>query len=76
MADTTNNRLQVVRLPGSAKLTPGNLVNRAFQNPIWVLCCPFLILLIALAVTYALSRRRKRDEEAAAAAVQGQPEAT
>lgn len=69
VADTTNNRLQVVRLPGSAKLTPSNLVNRAFQNPIWVLCCPFLILLVALAVSYALSRRRRREEDAAAASV-------
>jgi sugar lactone lactonase YvrE len=69
VADTGNNRLQVVRIPGSSgAVGPVAFVSRAFQNPAWVLCLPFIILLLAVLVTYWLSRRRKRAAEAAAAA--------
>ena len=71
VADTSNNRLQVVRLPGSGPLRLSSAVARAFENPIWILCLPFVLLLIAILVTYLLSRRRKRDEAEEAAAAAG-----
>ena len=67
VADTGNNRVQVVRIPGSGKLTASNAVSRAFANPLWILCLPFIILLIAALATYLMNRRRKREEAAAAA---------
>ena len=67
VADTGNNRLEVVRIPGSGRLTAGSAVARFFQNPIWILCLPFIILLIAVLVTSLLNRRRKKAAEPAEA---------
>jgi cbb3-type cytochrome oxidase subunit 3 len=74
IADTGNNRLQVVRIPGSAPVTATSVLRRAFENPIWILCLPFLILLLAILVT-ALMRRRRREKERAEAAAAAAAEA-
>lgn len=63
VADSGNNRLQVVRIPGSGRLTATSLIARAFANPLWILCMPFIILLLAFLIT-ALIRRRRRKQEA------------
>lgn len=64
IADTDNNRLQIVRIPGSAKSGAAPTLRRAFDRPIWICCLPFLILLLAAIVVAAVQRRR-RDEDAA-----------
>ncbi len=68
VADTGNDRLQVVRIPGSSNNAALAGLRRLFDRPVWICCFPFLVLLIA-AIVVATSRRRKnKDEEAAAAA--------
>lgn len=60
VADSGNNRLQIVRIPGSAPaLSVGGAIARTFENPAWILCCPFLLILLAIVTTAALSRRRR-----------------
>jgi sugar lactone lactonase YvrE len=63
IGDTGNNRVQIVRLPGSGTVASGSLVRRALNNPAWVLCCPFLIILLAIVVTAVMSRRRRAKAE-------------
>ncbi len=58
VADTDNNRLQVVRIPGSSAAPVQSVIRRAFDRPVWILCLPFLVLLIAALVTALVSRRR------------------
>ncbi len=62
IADTNNDRLQVVRIPDSAD--PGLIATarRLFANW-WAWCCPPL-LLILLALALALWRRRAREQAA------------
>lgn len=61
IADTDNNRLQVVRLPDSSKSPVQSAIRRVFDRPVWILCMPFLILLIAAIITAILRRRRGAD---------------
>ena len=68
VADTDNDRLQVVRIPGSSSNTAMTGLRRLFDRPVWICCFPFLILLIAAIVIGTSRRRRKKEEEAAAAA--------
>lgn len=58
VADTFNNRVQIVRIPGSGggALAP---VIGAFRLPMCVLCVPW-ILLLAAALVLASRRRRNR----------------
>jgi hypothetical protein len=61
VADSSNNRVQIIRIPGSAPaLTPTSAVSKALENPVWILCMPFIILLIAILIASLLSRRRKK----------------
>jgi hypothetical protein len=64
VADTTNNRMQLIRIPG----TGGNVVARTLTSltdtPVWLCGLPLLLLVIAL-VLWLRGRRRDRDEEAA-----------
>lgn len=59
IADTQNNRLQVVRLPGSSKSPVVAAVRRAADRPIWVLGVPFAVLGVAIPTTALLRRRRR-----------------
>jgi sugar lactone lactonase YvrE len=65
VADTANNRVQIIRLPGSG----GNLLTRgiaaATDRPYWVCLIPLLLLLAALAVAVMRRRRQKREEAGA-----------
>jgi sugar lactone lactonase YvrE len=65
VADTANNRLQIVELPGSGgTLLAGT--RRALDGPVWL--CSIPLVLLALAVILYLSRRAKRRRERAAKA--------
>ena len=66
VADTGNDRLQVVRIPGSSANTVTTGLRRLFDRPVWICCIPFIILLIA-AIVVATSRRRQNKGEQAAA---------
>lgn len=58
IADTSNNRVQIVRIPdsGGAALSP---VSRALTGPLRACALPLLLLLIA-AIIWATNRRRKK----------------
>lgn len=60
VADTANNRIQVIRLPGSG----GNLARRAVaavvDRPVWLCFLPLVLLVVAMLV--AISRRRRAKE--------------
>jgi hypothetical protein len=68
VADTGNNRLQIVRIPGSANASVQSAFRGLGDNPVWILCLPFIILLLAILTAWLLSRRRRKREAAAAAA--------
>lgn len=59
VADTSNNRLQVVRIPGSG----GDLtatVRRALVGPVWFCAVPLVLLVLAAAVFFGGRRKRNR----------------
>jgi hypothetical protein len=59
IADTANNRVQIVRLPDTGGSIVAPIVG-GFRWPMCVFCIPFILLLIALIV--ALARRRRERE--------------
>lgn len=60
VADTANNRLQIVELPGSGGSALAG-ARRALDGPVWLCAIPLILLLIALVLW--ISKRRRRDEE-------------
>jgi sugar lactone lactonase YvrE len=66
VADTTNNRLQIVRIPGSASnaLTAG--VRRALTDAPWLCWMPLLLMLVAIGLAVIRSRARAQTQAAAA----------
>jgi sugar lactone lactonase YvrE len=64
VADTSNNRLQIVRIPGSASnaLTAG--VRRALTGAPWLCWLPLFLLLVAVVLAVLRSRTRARAAEA------------
>lgn len=67
VADTYNNRVQILRIPGSGGSALAPIIG-AFRLPMCIFCIPF-ILLIIVAVIAAMRRRRQRDETARGASV-------
>jgi hypothetical protein len=63
VADTENNRLQVVRIPGSAGNALMAGIRRTFTGPQWLCAVPLILLLVAIALL-VLRRRAKRDPHA------------
>lgn len=63
VADTANNRLQIVRFPGSGGNAVAGDLRRAFDGPIWLFALPFLFLLAALLIPFLRRRRRERAEQ-------------
>lgn len=63
VADTTNDRLQVVRIPGSAGVGMQGLA-RASTGPVWLCFIPALLLLVAVVVAVWGARRRRAAQEA------------
>lgn len=70
VADTMNNRVQIVRLPGTGG-SPASAFARSLTGPIRACLIPLLLLLIALIVWAVRRRRAKKQREAAAAAAAG-----
>ncbi len=62
VADTANNRVQIVRIPGSGGSILAPLVG-AFRLPMCIFCIPFILLLIALALSIARRRRELQPQE-------------
>ena len=61
VADNLNNRVQIVRIPGSSAGTAGEAVRRALAGPLRACFFPFILIVIALIVwLVARSRRRKK----------------
>lgn len=58
VADSYNDRVQIVRIPGSTSNAPLAAIRRAATGPVWLCTLPLLLLLIAVIV--ALARRRGR----------------
>lgn len=70
VADTYNNRLQIVRLPGSG----GGAIERVvgtYRPPMLICCIPWILLVIALIV--AVARRRRPVETQVTGATEVEP---
>ncbi len=65
VADALNNRVQIVRIPDSAKGAPLAAVRRVLTGPLRACLLPLLLLLLALIVAL-VARARKRRREAQA----------
>jgi sugar lactone lactonase YvrE len=60
VADTSNNRLQIVRIPGSASNALLAGIRRALTDTPWLCWLPLLLLLLAGVLVAARSRARAR----------------
>jgi len=63
IADTANNRLQIIRFPNTGSNGLLSAASRLTVGPVWICAIPLILLLLA-AVAFFLSRRRKSEEEA------------
>lgn len=70
VADTANNRLQIVRLPGSGANETLSALRRVLDGPVWLCLIPFVLLLGAILLFWLQNRRRRRAEQAAQAVPQ------
>lgn len=59
VADTANNRVQIVRIPGSGGSPLAPLIG-AFRVPMCVFCIPWVLLLVAVVIA-AMRRKRARE---------------
>lgn len=71
VADTANNRVQVVRLTGSGGNPAARIIGQ-FRLPMLVFCLPLLLLLAAI-IVMASARKRQREADAAMASGTGEP---
>lgn len=62
VADTTNNRLQEVRLPGSAG-SQAVAIQNILDQPLWICAIPLVLLVIAVIIAVTGRRRRNTAEE-------------
>jgi len=62
VADTANNRLQIVRLPGSGGNALQSALRRLLDGPVWLCLFPLGLLVLALMLWYLKRRWRNRDE--------------
>lgn len=65
VADTSNDRAQVVRIVGSGGGLPG-VARRAFEGPVRLCAIPLILLLLAIAIAVLRRRARERSDEAPA----------
>lgn len=61
VADTRNNRVQIVRLPGSGG-GARSMVSRALSSPYRYCGIPLLLLIVVLVVAYITSRKMRRAD--------------
>lgn len=64
VADTSNNRLQITRIPGSGG-SPVAALRRSLVGPTWICCIPLFLLLAALIALFLRRRARAAAEEGA-----------
>jgi DNA-binding beta-propeller fold protein YncE len=62
VADTGNNRLQVLRIEGSGG-GPLRVAGRLKGQPVWVCCFPLTLLLVLVTMAALKSRRQKTERE-------------
>jgi len=62
VADTNNDRIQIVRIGGSSSNPAGAALRRATVGPVWLCCIPLFLLLAGAVLIF----RRRRSEEPAA----------
>lgn len=62
VADNLNNRVQIIRMPGSTQDGAGTAVRRALSGPLRACLFPFLLLLLAL-IVWAITRRMRARKE-------------
>lgn len=75
VADTRNNRVQIVRIPGSGG-GGGSMVQRALSSPYRYCAIPLLLLLLVAIVTFVTSRRLRRADNPDEGSVKTAPEDT
>lgn len=68
VADTMNNRIQVVRVPDSSNSTVLSAAVRALSGPLRACLVPLLLLILTL-VAMAVSRARRKKRQAVSSAV-------
>lgn len=73
VADTGNDRLQIVRIPGSAANPIGPALARAFAGPWWLCAIPLVLLLLAAVLIAARVRAARRDRAQAAIEAPSEP---
>lgn len=61
VADTANNRLQIIEVPGSGGSVLAK-ARRTLDGPIWLCSIPLLLLVVALILWVSKRRRRARQE--------------
>lgn len=66
VADTDNDRAQIVRLPNSGTNAAAAGLARFSDGPIWICAVPLVLLLIAAIIMVTQRRRQKAAAEAAA----------
>jgi len=59
VADTANNRVQIIRLPGTGGAATAG-VRRAFDRPIWLMLVPFILLIVGAIIVFMQSRKKRK----------------
>jgi hypothetical protein len=63
VADANNDRLQVLRIPGSTTSPTLTALRRSMTGP-WTVCAiPFALLILAIVIALIVRRWRKRSRE-------------
>jgi len=62
VADTANNRVQIIRLPGTGGTTASRMIADASDKPLWLCSIPLLALLAAI-ITAVMRKRRSRTSD-------------
>lgn len=70
IADTANNRVQIIRIPGTGGSAIGRVWTSLTDTPIWLCLVPFVLLVLAIVLWM---RRRRADQADADAAPAKEP---
>lgn len=63
VADTANDRLQIIRIPGSGGSLLATVLSRSADRALWLCSIPLLVLLIVLILAIRRRRERQGSEE-------------
>lgn len=59
VADTANNRIQIIRLPGTGGSLVGRTLSAVSDAPLWLCALPLLLLVAAIFVAASARKRRR-----------------